>query len=141
MNKSRIFLILLLSLVLFLLSSQVAPMASAQSVDSGTISGVAWVDANSNGIQEPAEETASTVTIELRAQDGALVRTTVTNAAGEYIFTGLAFGIYHLNGIDNDGAVTAEQTVELNEINGVVSANIPLKAQVMKYQFLPLVRR
>ncbi|MEZ4656010.1 MAG: SdrD B-like domain-containing protein [Caldilineaceae bacterium] len=141
MNRCKIPLILWLSVSLLILISQVAPAVSAQSGNNGVISGTAWVDANGNGIQEPSEEVASGVTIEVRNSDASLAGRAVTDEAGFYIVSDLAYGLYSVSAIEHDGATTTEQTVELNEINGAMSVDFAMKAPVMKFQFLPLVRR
>ena len=124
-----------------MVTSQGALTASALSEDNGVISGVAWIDANSNGIQEPSEALASGVIIEVHTLSGTLAGTASTDESGAYVITGLAYGIYHVSGIEHDNTMTTEQTVELNEINGAANVDIAMKEQVMTFQFLPLVRR
>ena len=141
MNKSKLSFILFLNITIVWFTSLGAPIAHAQAGDNGIISGTAWVDANDNGSQEPAEEVASSVTIEVRASDRTLAATAITDKAGFYIISGLAYGIYSVSAIEQDGAITSEQTVELNEVNGTAVVDIAMKAPIMKFQFLPLVRR
>ncbi|MCB0086210.1 MAG: hypothetical protein KDE47_34955 [Caldilineaceae bacterium] len=141
MNKSKLSFILFLNITIVWFLSLGAPIAHAQAGDNGIISGTAWVDANDNGSQEPSEEVASSVTIEVRASDRTLAATAITDKAGFYIISGLAYGIYSVSAIEQDGAITSEQTVELNEVNGTAVVDIAMKAPIMKFQFLPLVRR
>ncbi|MCB0086403.1 MAG: hypothetical protein KDE54_00690 [Caldilineaceae bacterium] len=141
MNKSKLSFILFLNITIVWLAHLGAPVAQAQAGDNGIISGTAWVDANGNGSQEPAEEVASSVTIEVRASDRTLAATAITDKSGFYIISGLAYGIYSVSAIEQDGAITSEQTVELNEVNGTAVVDIAMKAPIMKFQFLPLVRR
>ncbi len=55
-----------------------------------------WLDANGNGLQDPTETGVPGVTVTLYRADGSLVATTMTDATGHYLFTGLAPGDYIL---------------------------------------------
>lgn len=52
-----------------------------------------WFDLNQNGIQDPGEDPAAGVTVNLYDASGNLVASTVTNAAGEYLFTSVTDSI------------------------------------------------
>lgn len=53
-----------------------------------------WLDANSNGVQDASEAGVAGVTVTLYDNTGAAIATTVTDANGNYLFTGLAAGTY-----------------------------------------------
>ncbi|MBI9050869.1 MAG: DUF11 domain-containing protein [Anaerolineaceae bacterium] len=55
-----------------------------------------WYDSNGNGIQEGGETPADGVTVTLYNSTGTVVDTTVTNGAGNYLFTDLNPGYYYL---------------------------------------------
>lgn len=60
----------------------------------GTIDGVVWQDADSNGQFNGAETPVQGVTVRLLDANGDVVATTTTDPSGEYSFTGLAGGDY-----------------------------------------------
>lgn len=59
----------------------------------GSIGDYAWNDLNHNGLQDGGEPGIAGVTLELY-QGGSLMATTVTNAGGLYLFSGLCAGDY-----------------------------------------------
>ncbi len=60
-----------------------------------TLGDIVWNDINNNGIQDVGENGVSGVTVTLYAADGITVlKTTVTDALGNYLFTGLDGGAY-----------------------------------------------
>jgi protocatechuate 3,4-dioxygenase beta subunit len=61
-----------------------------------SIGDLVWEDSNSSGIQDPGEPGISGVTVRLFNSSGTQVASTVTNSAGEYLFTGLRPGVYHV---------------------------------------------
>jgi uncharacterized repeat protein (TIGR01451 family) len=75
-----------------------------------SLSGKVYVDDNKNGLLDVGEVGIQGVTITLTGNDGAnaINRTTTTNAAGEYSFTGLVPGTYNITETQptayNDGA-------------------------------------
>ncbi len=59
------------------------------------ISGVAWLDANKNGMRDDGEQRMSNITAILVDSNTGVIKSTVTtNANGEYTFTGLQDGSY-----------------------------------------------
>ncbi|MBO9624926.1 MAG: choice-of-anchor A family protein [Microbacterium sp.] len=48
-----------------------------------------WLDGNRNGVQDAGEKPLSGITVKLLDKDGALVRTTMTDKDGYYVFTDL----------------------------------------------------
>lgn len=60
------------------------------------LSGLAWFDANQNGIRDPDENGIPAVSVQLYSADGALVATTTTDANGQYTFVNLLPGGYYV---------------------------------------------
>ena len=67
---------------------------SATAPADSAIDGLVWADVDGDGRRSAPETGVGEVTVRLLAADGALVATTVTDAAGEYSFGGLAAGSY-----------------------------------------------
>jgi serine-aspartate repeat-containing protein C/D/E len=71
----------------------------------GSIGDRVWLDSNNNGLQDSTETGVAGVTVTLKGAgaDGALgtaddtTRTTTTDSAGKYLFTGLAAGSYQVS--------------------------------------------
>ncbi|MCI0331842.1 MAG: Ig-like domain-containing protein [Planctomycetes bacterium] len=61
-----------------------------------SISGLAWKDANGNGIQEIGESAFAGLIVELRNSFGQFVGSAITDSGGNYQFTNVAEGIYYL---------------------------------------------
>ncbi len=62
----------------------------------GLISGLAWNDANGNGIQDSGEGVFAGLTVQLFNSSGQLVATATTNTSGSYQFNNVAQGSYYL---------------------------------------------
>ncbi|MBK7898669.1 MAG: DUF11 domain-containing protein [Betaproteobacteria bacterium] len=77
-----------------------------------SISGTVFLDHNNNGVQGGADTGIAGVTIQLLDSLNALVATTVSDANGQYSFTGLAPGTYSVR----------EPTQPANTSNGITSA-------------------
>ncbi len=69
---------------------------TVQGGGTGQISGLAWNDANGNGIQETGEGIFTGLTVQLFNSSGQLVATATTNSSGNYQFTNVAQGSYYL---------------------------------------------
>ena len=69
----------------------------------GTISGTKFDDANADGVFDATEEVLSGWTIELTDADGALIDSAVTDADGNYAFTGLEPGTYGIREVQQAG--------------------------------------
>ena len=59
-----------------------------------SIGNFVWYDVNNNGIQETTEPGAEGISVSLLNTSGTVLKTTTTNATGEYRFTDLAAGTY-----------------------------------------------
>jgi len=69
----------------------------------GSISGVVFNDADGDGEFEPGDEGIGNVTVELLDPDGTVVRTTLTDTAGDYQFNDVVPGNYTVRETDPDG--------------------------------------
>ena len=80
------------SFLMSLISGAVEP------ADAGCLGDRVWMDADSDGIQDPGEPGLARVAIRLEARlaGGTLALAAVTDAAGQYVFTGLPGGEYTL---------------------------------------------
>ncbi len=63
----------------------------------GSIGNYVWFDEDSNGYQDDGERGIANVIVQLKDADGNVVATTVTDADGGYLFTGLEAGQYHVD--------------------------------------------
>lgn len=61
-----------------------------------SIGDLVWEDLDGDGIQDPGEPGIAGVTVRLFNSGGTQVRSTVTNADGEYLFSNLTPGVYHI---------------------------------------------
>ena len=62
-----------------------------------------WLDSNGNGLQDSGEAGFANVTVKLLNASGAVVATTTTDAAGNYLFQGLLPGQYKVQVVSPDG--------------------------------------
>jgi len=61
-----------------------------------TVQGKAWVDADTNGIRSPSEQSLAGVQVTLLTADGTAVEGTTTDSSGNYSFSAVAPGSYYL---------------------------------------------
>ncbi|HNQ30350.1 MAG TPA: SdrD B-like domain-containing protein [Methanolinea sp.] len=73
-------------------------------VQSSSICGMKYYDANINGVKDAAEVAVKGVTIQLYNSTGALIATKVTSADGKYCFNHLKLGIYTVKEVLPSGA-------------------------------------
>ena len=82
----------------------------------GKIGDFVWDDLNANGIQDPGEPGISNVTVQLRkCIDNSLVASTVTDAAGMYMFNNLMPGQYKVTFIAPAGYFFTDPNVGAND--------------------------
>jgi CSLREA domain-containing protein len=55
-----------------------------------------WLDGNANGVQDGGEPGLANITVNLYNSGGSLISSVVTDASGNYLFTGVAAGNYYL---------------------------------------------
>jgi hypothetical protein len=91
----------------------------------GTISGYAYTDANTNKSKDSGEAALNNVAISLKDSTGAIVATTVTAAGGAYSFANLAAGTYTVLGAATASGQSLEtaETLTVNLAAGATSAN------------------
>lgn len=83
---------------LLLLTASLALLAAAcgPAAPQATIGDRVWRDANSNGLQDPAEPGAAAVEVGLYQEGGTLVENTTTDELGHYAFENVPAGRYFL---------------------------------------------
>lgn len=83
----------------------------------GSIGDRVWLDADGDGIQDASETGGITgVTVQLRNSANTVIATQVTNATGNYLFTGLAAGTYTVAfPVSISGAVVTTQNAGSND--------------------------
>lgn len=94
-----------------------------------SISGVAWLDENSNGIRELEEETLSDIPVLLLSQEGKTISSSFTGENGTYIFKNIPKGNYviaFLYDMTNYN-VTAYQVGEETNNNDVVTMELSIE--------------
>ena len=86
-----------------------------------------WFDTNNNGIIDAGEATAPGVLVELLDSGGNVIRTTATNATGEYMFENLAAGTYAVRvAKENWTGLTAAQVAAAGNPSGLAAGQRPL---------------
>ena len=78
--------------VLLPLSASVTNIVSNPSSESAEVGDRVWLDANGNGALDVGEPGLANVEVTLKDRFGAPVMTTMTDATGHYLFTGIAAG-------------------------------------------------
>ena len=81
----------------------------------GSIGDRVWEDKNFNGMQDGGEVGVSGVTVKLLTSAGAVVATTMTNAAGNYVFNGLDAGNYKVHVVSPSGYFVTRQDLGGND--------------------------
>ncbi|MBO1077911.1 SdrD B-like domain-containing protein [Roseomonas haemaphysalidis] len=89
-----------------------------------SISGVAFLDSNGNGIQNTTDTLLTGVAVQLLDANGGVVGSTTTSATGTYSFTGVAPGTYQVAFTAPDGTVfTARDQGGNDAIDSDVGSN------------------
>ena len=101
-----------------------------------TISGLAWIDVNSDGIRETEEKFISDMKVYLLDKNGEIIQTATTDANGQYKFDGVKQGKYYVvfEYDVNKYQVTQYQAEGINSTNNsdVVENAITLNGQKQK---------
>jgi len=109
----------------------------------GFLSGSAWMDNNNNDIQELSEANIADVTIFVENAKTGKLLTAKTDASGFFTVSDLPYGLYNIWSENLTGAVTATQTIEFNEVNGVTMLDLAFTSAEATTQaftiFLPIV--
>jgi protocatechuate 3,4-dioxygenase beta subunit len=80
-----------------------------------SIGDLVWEDLDGDGIQDPGEPGISGVTVRLFNSGGTQVGSTVTDGAGEYLFSNLRPGVYHVEIDLPEGFATTLQDQGLDD--------------------------
>ncbi len=90
-------------------------LSNKASVDvvGSSLSGTVWNDGDRDGVRGAAEPVIPGATVTLLDADGAVVATTITDAAGRYVFTGLHSGDYRTE-VDTTTVGAAATDVVIN---------------------------
>ncbi|MEZ5045997.1 MAG: SdrD B-like domain-containing protein [Chitinophagaceae bacterium] len=97
----------------------------------GTLGDIVWYDLDGDGLQDPSELGVAGVTVTLYESDGTTVlKTTTTNALGNYIFTGLDEGSYVV-GFSNlpSGYTISPKNADAQGINGELNSDVNIATQ------------
>jgi hypothetical protein len=82
--------------IIDLCDADIAGLNFANQLIPNAIGGTKFEDLNANGARDPGEPPLAGVTIVLTPAGGGTARTTVTDASGNFLFTGVAAGSYVL---------------------------------------------
>ena len=116
-NTTKLAAVAILFILIQVLSTTVCFANNNNNNAVATISGTVWNDENGNQIHELMEATMADVTVSIKNLDTHEVITTQSDAYGNFIMSGLAYGLYMVSCEDGNGAVDS-RVVELNEVNG-----------------------
>lgn len=92
------------------------------------LSGITWIDANSNGVREATEVVRANTTLTLTGTTGSgrtVTATTVTDSSGAYLFPNLLPGVYNVAVTVPDGLTATTATTRPNRVitSGVGNPN------------------
>ena len=134
---------------LLLVLATVVMAAPVHAEGSAYMSGSVFTDANANGSAEPGEAAVANATIYLRSMaDPNLVLTTTSNAARDYVLTGVPYGKYETWADNGDAAPDPVRTVAFDEVNATVTTDLPIfdnsndvELLAVRQVFLPVLSR
>ncbi len=107
-----------------------AAVASFGNLRAGTVSGTVFNDINGNGVQDAGEKGIPGVTVELKDVFGNVVKTALTDADGNYVFSNLPPGSYTLTQGENivpanvAGGAAATANFAVIQQTGTVSGRV-----------------
>jgi serine-aspartate repeat-containing protein C/D/E len=110
----------------------------------GSIAGRVWVDPDEDCVFDSGEAPLAGVTIQLLDSGGNVIRTTTTNAQGEYLFGGLAPGVYGVRELQPAGYLQGGQKAGSHGGNASVTDQITQltvtpEANLVEYDFCELL--
>jgi len=130
-NTTKLAAVAILFILIQVLSTTVCFASNADNNTGdnavATISGTVWNDENGNQIHELMETTLAGVTVSIKNLNTHEVITTESDAYGNFIMSGLAYGLYMVSCEDDSGTVDS-RVVELNEVNGTGTLNFGINA-------------
>ncbi|MBE2237072.1 MAG: hypothetical protein IAE81_04740 [Caldilineaceae bacterium] len=126
------------------------PVLAVDSADNhGIVSGTVYYDSNGNSQPELDETNVSNATVYLQRQGDAFPIIVTASAAGDFVVTDLAYGAYLVWAEDAQHNISATQLVELDEVTGASSVELPIVYDLsndiefmnVTSLYLPLVNR
>ena len=146
-NMNRKLLTAFMTITQILLVILMATPALA--TDNGIVSGAVYHDDNANAQPEPGEANIpnATVYVQLAGDTAPIVVT--ADPEGYFVLSNLPYGAYLVWAEDAEHHLSAVQTVELDEVTGAVSIELPivydlsddLELSEIKNIFLPMVNQ
>lgn len=103
----------------------------------GGITGVAFVDANGNGLSDPAETRLPNLMVSLKNGAGQVVATVLTSAGGEYSFQDLAPGTYTVESALPESHFPRPAQHQVDLVAGAL-VEVPLPYYSYNYVYLPM---
>ncbi|HAJ37308.1 MAG TPA: hypothetical protein DCL15_16690 [Chloroflexi bacterium] len=100
--------------------------APAQAADHGVISGAVYHDANANAQPEPGEVNIASATVYVQRAGDATPIMVSADADGYFVVANLPYGAYQVWAEDAYHHLSPVQVVELNEVTGASSVELPI---------------
>ena len=145
MNRKLLTALMTITQVLLVILTATPALAA----DNGIVSGAVYHDSNANAQPEPGETNIPNATVYVqRAGDTAPIVAT-TDAEGYFVLTNLPYGAYQVWAEDADHHMSPVQVVELDEVTGASSVELPIVYDLsddvelleIKSLYLPVVTR
>ena len=115
-------LIILITQILFTSSSL------AFGRQSSSISGMVWLDTNSNNVQELNEESAANIKVFAQNRETQEITETQTNYSGSFVISDLPYGLYNVWCEEHGGLKADPYFIEIREVVGTdETVNLGLK--------------
>lgn len=90
-----------------------------------SVEGLTWEDRNGNGTRESSEPIITDIIVNLRAANGDLIDTEISDSQGQYQFENLSVGDYYIEFIKNDDLQFTVHIANMafnSDVDGVISA-------------------
>ena len=145
MNRKLLTALITISQVLLAILTATPALAA----DNGIVSGAVYHDGNANAQPEPGEANIANATVFVQRVGDAAPIVATTDAEGYFVLTNLPFGAYQVWAEDADHHVSPVQVVELDEVTGASSVELPIVYDLsddvelleIKNLYLPVVNR
>ena len=99
----------------------------AHAVGEGSIAGHVFVDANGNGMAELGEVAVAGAKVNVVAQaDAARTYQITTDAEGQFVLSGLDYGVYDVSVSADGKVVQGPAVIEIAEVNAQVQLPLPV---------------
>jgi hypothetical protein len=145
MNRKLLTVFMTISQVLLVILMATPALAA----DNGVVSGTVYHDGNANAQPEPGEANIPNATVYVQRVGDAAPIVVTTDVEGYFVLTNLSFGAYQVWAEDADQHMSPVQLVELDEVTGAVSIELPIVYDLsddielleIKNLYLPVVTR